>query len=155
MPRENAPEHRHTRHAFRFVLEGEVSGRSSAATRWRCAAATSSRRPGEPRLAYRWEQTDRALTDQLAIEREGYKATVEPGLGAVACQVEVADEGAGITRLAERRASAVSERRRRAADDPRQVPPGRQGHGTAPVREFHIKGSAQGQASSQHAVLAA
>ena len=32
-------------------------------------------------------------------------------LGAVGCQVEVADEGVGITNLAERRASAVPERR--------------------------------------------
>jgi gentisate 1,2-dioxygenase len=39
--------------------------------------------PGSPLLAYRWEQTDRALADQLAIEKEGYQATVEPGHAAV------------------------------------------------------------------------
>ena len=36
---------------------------------------------------------------------------VVTSLGAVGCQVEVADEGVGITNLAERRASAVPERR--------------------------------------------
>ena len=35
--------------------------------------------PSSPLLAYRWEHTDRALTDQLALERDGYAATVEPG----------------------------------------------------------------------------
>src|SRR6202050_234857 len=39
--------------------------------------------PGSPLLAYRWEQTDRALADQLAIEKEGYGGTVEPGHAAV------------------------------------------------------------------------
>jgi gentisate 1,2-dioxygenase len=39
--------------------------------------------PGSPLLAYRWEQTDRALADQLAIEKEGHQATVEPGHAAV------------------------------------------------------------------------
>ena len=34
-------------------------------------------------LAYRWEQTDRALADQLAMEAEGYGGTVEPGHAAV------------------------------------------------------------------------
>lgn len=33
--------------------------------------------------AYRWEHTDRALSEQLAIEDEGYPATVEPGHAAV------------------------------------------------------------------------
>lgn len=33
--------------------------------------------------AYRWEYTDRALTEQLAIEDEGYPATVEQGHAAV------------------------------------------------------------------------
>src|SRR6202021_760540 len=32
-----------------------------------------------PLLAYRWEHTDRALADQLALEREGYPGTVEHG----------------------------------------------------------------------------
>jgi len=36
-----------------------------------------------PLLAYRWEHTDRALADQLALEREGYAATVAPGHAAV------------------------------------------------------------------------
>jgi acylpyruvate hydrolase len=30
-------------------------------------------------LAYRWQHTDAALTEQLAYEREGTRATVEPG----------------------------------------------------------------------------
>ena len=34
-------------------------------------------------MAYRWENTDRALADQLAIEAEGYGGTVEPGHAAV------------------------------------------------------------------------
>jgi gentisate 1,2-dioxygenase len=33
--------------------------------------------------AYRWENTDAALTDQLLLEDEGYPATVEPGHAAV------------------------------------------------------------------------
>jgi gentisate 1,2-dioxygenase len=39
--------------------------------------------PGSPLLAYRWEHTDRALNDQLALEAEGYPGTVEPGHAAV------------------------------------------------------------------------
>jgi len=39
--------------------------------------------PGSPLLAYKWEHTDRALDDQLALEREGYGGTVEPGHAAV------------------------------------------------------------------------
>ncbi|MCW3815852.1 cupin domain-containing protein [Micromonospora sp. DR5-3] len=39
--------------------------------------------PATPLLAYRWEHTDRALTEQLALEAEGYSATVEPGHAAV------------------------------------------------------------------------
>lgn len=35
--------------------------------------------PSSPIAAYRWEHTDRALADQLALEAEGYAATVEPG----------------------------------------------------------------------------
>lgn len=38
---------------------------------------------GLPLLAYRWEFTDRALDDQLAMEREGHGGTVEPGHAAV------------------------------------------------------------------------
>ena len=33
--------------------------------------------------AYRWEHTDRALRDQLALERAGFPATVEPGHAAI------------------------------------------------------------------------
>lgn len=33
--------------------------------------------------AYRWENTDRALTEQLKLEDEGYPATVEPGHAAI------------------------------------------------------------------------
>jgi gentisate 1,2-dioxygenase len=158
LPGENAPEHRHTQHAFRFVLEGEgvwtvVGGdpvamrrgdflpqagwnwhahhnatrapmawidgldiplqyvteaqffefgrdeisaaekttpeRSRAERLWGhpglapLAAAAKPSTPGSPLLAYRWEQTDRALADQLAIEKEGHQATVEPGHAAV------------------------------------------------------------------------
>ncbi|MEU3948313.1 cupin domain-containing protein [Streptomyces sp. NPDC029526] len=156
MPGEDAPEHRHTQHAFRFVVEGEgvwtVVGRDPVAMRrgdflpqagWNMHAhhnATSepmawidgldipfqytseaqffefgrdeisdaeritpdrsrSERlwghpglrpvgaapagPGSPLLAYRWEHTDRALADQLALEAEGYEGTVEPGHAAV------------------------------------------------------------------------
>jgi gentisate 1,2-dioxygenase len=39
--------------------------------------------PGSPLLAYKWEYTDRALADQLALEKEGYGGTVEPGHAAV------------------------------------------------------------------------
>lgn len=42
-----------------------------------------ARRPGSPLLAYRWEHTDRALDDQLALEKEGFGGTVEPGHAAV------------------------------------------------------------------------
>ncbi|MGW4807574.1 cupin domain-containing protein [Kitasatospora sp. NPDC004272] len=156
MPGEDAPEHRHTQHAFRFVVEGEgvwtVVGRDPVAMRrgdflpqagWNWHAhhnATSepmawidgldipfqytseaqffefgrdeisdaerttpdrsraerlwghpglrpvaARRPGpgSPLLAYRWEHTDRALADQLALEAEGFGGTVEPGHAAV------------------------------------------------------------------------
>ncbi|MGW0882563.1 cupin domain-containing protein [Streptomyces sp. NPDC002671] len=156
MPGEDAPEHRHTQHAFRFVVEGEgvwtVVGRDPVAMRrgdflpqagWNMHAhhnattepmawidgldipfqyATETQffeygrdaisdaeritpdrsrserlwghpglrpvsagftGPGSPLLAYRWEHTDRALTDQLALEAEGYGGTVEPGHAAV------------------------------------------------------------------------
>ncbi|MET8878389.1 cupin domain-containing protein [Nocardia sp. NPDC004604] len=36
-----------------------------------------------PIAAYRWEHTDRALAEQLALEDEGYPATIEPGHAAV------------------------------------------------------------------------
>ncbi|GAA2816831.1 cupin domain-containing protein [Kribbella solani] len=39
--------------------------------------------PATPLLAYRWEHTDRALAEQLALEAEGYDVTVEPGHAAV------------------------------------------------------------------------
>jgi gentisate 1,2-dioxygenase len=159
MPGEDAPEHRHTQHAFRFVIEGEgvwtvVDGdpvamrrgdflpqagwnwhahhnatkepmawldgldipfqyvteaqffepgrdhlsdaerttpaRSRAERLWGhpglrplAAAADTRGRPGSPLLAYRWEHTDRALADQLALEAEGYGGTIEPGHAAV------------------------------------------------------------------------
>jgi gentisate 1,2-dioxygenase len=152
MPGEDAPEHRHTQHAFRFVVEGQgvwtVVGGDPVAMRrgdflpqagWNWHAhhnattepmawidgldipfqyltetqffepgrdqvsdaerATPDRsraerlwghpglRPvaagplaaGSPLLAYRWEHTDRALADQLALEAEGFGGTVEPG----------------------------------------------------------------------------
>ena len=155
MPGENAPEHRHTQHAFRFVLEGEgvwtVVGGDPVAMRrgdflpqagwnWHAhhnattepmawidgldipfqyaidaqffesgrdqlsdAEQTTPERSraerlwghpglrpvgaspaaGSPLLAYRWEHTDRALADQLALEAEGFAGTVEPGHAAV------------------------------------------------------------------------
>ncbi|GGO72244.1 cupin domain-containing protein [Nonomuraea cavernae] len=156
MPGEDAPEHRHTQHAFRFVVEGEgvwtVVGRDpvpmrrgdflpqagwnwhahhnatdkpmawidgldipfqyvteaqffefgrdeiTAAERTTPERSRSERlwghpglrpvsapgaRPGTPLLAYRWADTDRALTDQLALEAEGHPGTVEPGHAAV------------------------------------------------------------------------
>ncbi len=156
MPGEDAPEHRHTQHAFRFVVEGEgvwtvVGGdpvamrrgdflpqagwnwhahhnataepmawidgldipfqyltetqffepgreqisdaeritpdRSRAERLWGYPglrpAAAGVPAPGSPLLAYRWEHTDRALADQLALEAEGYDGTVEPGHAAV------------------------------------------------------------------------
>lgn len=156
MPGEDAPEHRHTQHAFRFVVEGEgvwtvvggdavpmrrgdflpqagwnwhahhnatsepmawidgldiplqylteaqffefgrdqisenertTPGRSRSERLWghpglRPLSATNPA-PGSPLLAYKWEFTDRALADQLAIEAEGYGGTVEPGHAAV------------------------------------------------------------------------
>lgn len=39
--------------------------------------------PATPLLAYRWEHTDRALADQLALEKEGVAATIGPGHAAV------------------------------------------------------------------------
>ncbi|MEV6057842.1 cupin domain-containing protein [Streptomyces sp. NPDC052107] len=156
MPGEDAPEHRHTQHAFRFVVEGEgvwtVVGRDPVAMRrgdflpqagWNWHAhhnataepmawidgldipfqyatetqffefgrdeisdaerttpdrsrserlwghpglkpvAAGTNAPGTPLLAYRWEHTDRALADQLALESEGHGGTVEPGHAAV------------------------------------------------------------------------
>lgn len=159
MPGEDAPEHRHTQHAFRFVVEGEgvwtvVGGdpvamrrgdflpqagwnmhahhnattepmawidgldipfqyltesqffefgrdgisdaertapdRSRAERLWGhpglrpvAAGGPGERRPGSPLLAYRWEHTDRALADQLAVEAEGFGGTVGPGHAAV------------------------------------------------------------------------
>ena len=156
MPGEDAPEHRHTQHAFRFVVEGSgvwtvVGGDAVPMNRgdflpqagWNWHAhhnATSEpmawidgldipfqytneaqffefgreeisdaeritpersrsehlwahpglrpvgvahTAPGSPLLAYKWEHTDRALTDQLELERAGHPSTVEPGHAAV------------------------------------------------------------------------
>jgi gentisate 1,2-dioxygenase len=156
MPGEDAPEHRHTQHAFRFVVEGEgvwtvVNGdpvrmsrgdflpqagwnwhahhnaasepmawidgldipfsyytesqffevgreRISASEKTTPDRSGSERlwgHPGlrpvsqpdplsaTPLLAYRWVDTDRALTDQLALEAEGHAATLSAGHAAV------------------------------------------------------------------------
>jgi gentisate 1,2-dioxygenase len=156
LPGEDAPEHRHTQNAFRFVIEGEgvwtVVGGDPVAMRrgdflpqagWNWHAhhnatsepmawidgldipfqyltesqffefgrdvisqaertspdrsrseqlwghpglrplSTTDLSPGSPLLAYRWEFTDRALADQLAVEAAGYGGTVEPGHAAV------------------------------------------------------------------------
>jgi gentisate 1,2-dioxygenase len=153
MPGEDAPEHRHTQHAFRFVVEGEgvwtvvdrdpvpmrrgdflpqggwnwhahhnatarpmawIDGldipfqyanesqffefgrtqispaeratpdRSRSERLWahpglRPVGPAPAPRHGSPLLAYKWEHTDRALADQLALEGEGHAGTVEPG----------------------------------------------------------------------------
>ncbi|HUN36859.1 MAG TPA: cupin domain-containing protein [Trebonia sp.] len=153
MPGEDAPEHRHTQNAFRFVVEGqgvwtvvdgdpvpmrrgdflpqagwrwhahhngagdpmawvdgldipfqyEVEGQFFAAGRDELTARehgtpqrSRSQRlwghpglapvsqagetpAGSPLLCYRWEDTDAALADQLALEREGYPGVIEPG----------------------------------------------------------------------------
>ncbi len=153
-PREDAPVHRHTQHAFRFVVEGEgvwtvvngdpvamrrgdflpqagwnwhghhnISdepmawidgldipfqhymdmtffefGPDEVETREAPDLSRSERlwgHPGlrpvtqvapstaTPLLAYRWEHTDRALAEQLALEAEGHPVTQEPGHAAV------------------------------------------------------------------------
>jgi gentisate 1,2-dioxygenase len=41
------------------------------------------RHVSSPIAAYRWEHTDRALAEQLALEDEGHAATTEPGHAAV------------------------------------------------------------------------
>jgi gentisate 1,2-dioxygenase len=156
MPGEDAPEHRHSQHAFRFVVEGEgvwtvVNGDSIRMSRgdflpqggWNWHAHHNAARapmawidgldipfsyytesqffefgrhemppaektapalsrserlwgypglrpvsmPGaltaSPLLAYRWVDTDRALTEQIALEAEGHAATLSPGHAAV------------------------------------------------------------------------
>jgi gentisate 1,2-dioxygenase len=153
-PREDAPVHRHTQNAFRFVVEGEgvwtvVDGdpvamrrgdllltpgwhfhghhnRSDAPMAWldgldipfvhamgsgffengpeevtdrsapsRSRAERLWAHPGlsplaipapaasSPVAAYRWEHTDAALADQLALEDEGFPGVVGPGHAAV------------------------------------------------------------------------
>jgi gentisate 1,2-dioxygenase len=156
MPGEDAPEHRHTQHAFRFVVEGEgvwtvVNGdpvrmsrgdflpqsgwnwhahhnAASAPMAWidgldipfqyymesqffeygrdeitKMEKATPEYSRAErlwgypglrpvsqpdaltatPLLAYRWVDTDRALSEQLALELEGHPGTLSPGHAAV------------------------------------------------------------------------
>lgn len=153
-PREDAPVHRHTQNAFRFVVEGEgvwtvVDGdpvamrrgdflltpgwhfhghhnqsdapmawldgldipfvhqtgssffefgpdevtdrstpaRSRAERLWAHPGLRPLSQPGatvsSPIAAYRWEHTDAALADQLALAAEGYPGVVEPGHAAV------------------------------------------------------------------------
>lgn len=153
-PREDAPVHRHTQHAFRFVVEGEgvwtvvngdpvamrrgdflpqagwnwhghhnqsdtpmawidgldipfqhyadatffEYGSDEVETREAPERSRSERlwshpglrplthlapTPATPLLAYRWEYTDHALSEQLALEAEGHPATLEPGHAAV------------------------------------------------------------------------
>ena len=156
MPGEDAPEHRHTQNAFRFVVEGQGVwtvvegdpipmsrgdflpqsgwnwhahhnaattpmawldgldipfqvdiesqffdfGRDTITDAERATPARSrSQRlwghpglaplsqigstQGSPLLCYRWPDTNAALDDQLALEREGYPVTIEPGHAAV------------------------------------------------------------------------
>lgn len=156
LPGEDAPEHRHSQHAFRFVVEGEgvwtvVDGDPVRMSRgdflpqagghWH-AHHNAAREPmawidgldipfsyytesqffepgrerisseekttpdrsraerlwghpglrpvavrvtpvATPLLAYRWADTDRALTEQLALEAEGHPVTLSPGHAAV------------------------------------------------------------------------
>lgn len=153
-PREDAPVHRHTQHAFRFVVEGEgvwtvvdgdpvamrrgdflltpgwrfhghhnqadtpmawldgldipfvhhtgsaffelgpdeVSDRSTPARSraerlWAHPGLRPVSQPGpapsSPIAAYRWEHTDAALADQLALDADGHPGAVEPGHAAV------------------------------------------------------------------------
>jgi gentisate 1,2-dioxygenase len=154
-PREEAPEHRHTQNAFRFVVEGSgvwtvvdgdpvamrrgdflltpgwsfhghhnaadapmawldgldipfvhatdtgffefgpdsLTDRSTPAVSraerlWghpglRPASAVGAALPKSPLAAYRWEHTDAALRDQLALAAEGHPGVVEPGHAAV------------------------------------------------------------------------
>ena len=156
-PGEEAPYHRHTQNAFRFVVEGEgvwtvVNGdpiamrrgdflpqgtwnwhahanptdrpmawidgldipfqyateatffefgperldeaerdtpeRSRSERLWQYGGLTPERfaarpTPYSPLFAYRWENTDAALAQQLAMEADGYDVTVEPGHAAV------------------------------------------------------------------------
>jgi gentisate 1,2-dioxygenase len=152
MPGEDAPEHRHTQNAFRFVVEGEgvwtvverdpvpmrrgdflpqagwnwhahhngagepmawidgldipfqyeVEGqfftfgrdqlteeergtpeRSRSQRLWGHPGVAPVSQLGEtggsPLLCYRWEDTDAALADQLALEKEGHPGVIEPG----------------------------------------------------------------------------
>lgn len=159
MPGEDAPEHRHSQHAFRFVIEGSgvwtvVGGDAvpmnrgdflpQAGWNWHAHHNASAEPmawidgldipfqygtetqffefgretiseaeritpelsrserlwahpglrpvsgipaagpgPGTPLLSYKWEHTNRALADQLLIEKQGYGGTVEPGHAAV------------------------------------------------------------------------
>jgi gentisate 1,2-dioxygenase len=156
MPGEDAPEHRHTQHAFRFVVEGEgvwtvVNGdpvpmsrgdflpqsgwnwhahhnaaskpmawidgldipfqyytesqffefgrdqiteaekvtpkRSRAERLWGYPGLRPVSQPdaltATPLLAYRWADTNRALSEQLALEVEGYPGTLSSGHAAV------------------------------------------------------------------------
>ena len=156
MPGENAPEHRHSQNAFRFVVEGEgvwtvVGGDAvrmsrgdflpQASWNWHAhhnaatepmvwidgldipfayygesqffefgrdalgagekttphhsrserlwgypglrPASQPQTLPATPLLAYRWADTDRALTEQLALEQEGCVATLSAGHAAV------------------------------------------------------------------------
>jgi gentisate 1,2-dioxygenase len=156
LPGEDAPEHRHTQHAFRFVIEGEgvwtvVDGdavpmnrgdflpqpgwnwhahhnasslpmawldgldipfqyvteaqfyengravlsdaerstpeRSRSEQLWGYPGlrpvAASAEPGGSPLLNYKWEFTNAALNDQLALEKAGFGGTLEPGHAAV------------------------------------------------------------------------
>ena len=50
---------------------------------WAAAAGRRGAPASTPLLAYRWEHTDRALSEQLALEDDGHRVTVEPGHAAV------------------------------------------------------------------------
>ena len=51
---------------------------------WAAAADRAARdTTSSPIAAYRWEHTDAALREQLALEDEGHASTVEPGHAAV------------------------------------------------------------------------
>jgi len=77
---------------FEFGPEGVSDQRTPARSRaerlWahpglRPVSSASAQAPSSPIAAYRWEHTDRALADQLALESEGHPGVVEPGHAAV------------------------------------------------------------------------
>jgi len=69
------------------VTDRETPERSRAERLWAYPGLRPllalSPKPNSPIPAYRWQYTDEALTEQLALEAEGYPSTIEPGHAAV------------------------------------------------------------------------